>query len=141
MQMQSNVFDLWMQAAPKSVDTFVQLIQGQLQATCMDEDLAYDEDAFGVSDRCSLVLILCTPSLERYKYAARPQGQADKEADFQIWTLNHKPQTPNHRDKLTKKQIYKQCKASEGTPRSYQYSTNWSGPHHPRLLSSGPHHP
>ena len=39
------------QEAPKSVDTFVKLIEGKLFATCMDEDMVYDEDAFGVSDR------------------------------------------------------------------------------------------
>ena len=32
------------------------------------------------------------------------------------------------RDKQTKKQIYKQCKASESTPRTYMYSTNWYNP-------------
>jgi hypothetical protein len=29
----------------------VKLIEGKLFATCMDEDMVYDEDAFGVSDR------------------------------------------------------------------------------------------
>ncbi len=61
------------------METFLKLAQGELIAPCIDEDEAFDEDAFGVSDR----------------------------------------------DKLTKKQIYKQCKARENTPLSYEYSQVW----------------
>lgn len=67
---------LRLQEAPKSVDMFLKLIKGELLAQCIDEDEAFDEDAFGVSDR----------------------------------------------DKQTKKQIYKQCKAREDVPLSYEYS-------------------
>jgi hypothetical protein len=76
------VVESWLhfsQEAPATVATFLKLAQGQLIAPCIDEDEAFDEDEFGVSDR----------------------------------------------DKLTKKQIYRQCKAREDTPLSYEYSQVW----------------
>eukprot|EP00282_Hemiselmis_andersenii_P046801 CAMPEP_0172088836 /NCGR_PEP_ID=MMETSP1043-20130122/23460_1 /TAXON_ID=464988 /ORGANISM="Hemiselmis andersenii, Strain CCMP441" /LENGTH=318 /DNA_ID=CAMNT_0012751195 /DNA_START=1 /DNA_END=953 /DNA_ORIENTATION=+ len=70
------VIGLYGKEAPESVGTILKLVKGELPAECIDEDEAYDEEAFGQSDR----------------------------------------------DRLTKRQIYKQCKAKEGTNLSYQYS-------------------